>query len=102
MYIFGGKDCDSNKLNDLWSFNLKGNYWTPLMPIGGVLPCTRSGHSSCMYEGYLVIFGGIIEVTKELNDLFAYSLQQNRWIVLQEDPNESPHAANKNSKARDD
>ena len=24
MYIFGGKDCDSNKLNDLWQFNLKG------------------------------------------------------------------------------
>lgn len=23
MYIFGGKDCDSNKLNDLWMFNLK-------------------------------------------------------------------------------
>jgi N-acetylneuraminic acid mutarotase len=74
MYVFGGKDCDSNKLNDLWSFNLKGNFWTPLLPTGGVVPCVRSGHSSCMYDGYLVIFGGIVEVTKELNDLFAYSI----------------------------
>ena len=23
MYVFGGKDSDSNKLNDLWAFNLK-------------------------------------------------------------------------------
>jgi N-acetylneuraminic acid mutarotase len=90
MYVFGGKDCDSNKLNDIWSFNLKGGFWSKLSPVGNVNPCVRSGHSSCMYEGYLVIFGGILEVTKELNDLYAYSIQQNRWIVLQEDVYGSP------------
>ena len=74
MYIFGGKDCDSNKLNDLWSFNLKSGDWTKHNPVGTVTPCVRSGHSSVIYDEYLVIFGGILEVTKELNDLYAYSI----------------------------
>ena len=34
----------------------------------------------------MIIFGGIFEVTKELNDLYAYSIEDNRWILLQEDP----------------
>ena len=74
MYVFGGKDCDSNKLNDLWSFNVKGSYWTKIEPEGEVIPCIRSGHTACMLEGFMSIFGGIFEVTKELNDLYAYSI----------------------------
>jgi len=74
MYIFGGKDCDSNKLNDLWAINLKSLEWVRLSPVGNVTPCIRSGHSSAIFDGYLVIFGGILEVTKELNDLHAYSI----------------------------
>ena len=74
MYVFGGKDCDSNKLNDLWALNLKSGAWARLNPVGNVTPCVRSGHSSAIYDGYLVIFGGILEVTKELNDLYAYSI----------------------------
>jgi hypothetical protein len=34
------------------------------------LPQERSGHSMEVFEGqYLLIFGGIYEITKELNDL---------------------------------
>ena len=64
--------------------------WTELKPVGHVKPCVRSGHSSVIYDGYLVIFGGILEVTKELNDLYAYAFVQNKWTVLQEDPFGSP------------
>ena len=42
----------------------------------------RSGHSSDVYDGYLVVFGGIIDVTKELNDLSIFSFEKNEWITL--------------------
>jgi N-acetylneuraminic acid mutarotase len=74
MYVFGGKDSDSNKLNDLWALTWKTGSWTKLNPVGNIMPCVRSGHSSAIYDGFFVIFGGILEVTKELNDLFAYSI----------------------------
>ncbi len=32
----------------------------------------RSGHASSVYNGKMFIFGGILEITKELNDLIVY------------------------------
>ena len=32
------------------------------------------------YEGFICIFGGIFEVTKELNDCYLYDIKGNRWI----------------------
>lgn len=90
LYVFGGKDQDSNKLNDLWAFNLEGKYWDKVVPEEGLAPCIRSGLTACIYEGCFVIFGGILEVTKELNDIWAFSFQQNRWILVQDDPSLSP------------
>jgi N-acetylneuraminic acid mutarotase len=28
MFVFGGKDDDNNKINDLWIFDIKEKYWT--------------------------------------------------------------------------
>ena len=46
------------------------------------VPTARSGHSAILYEGFMGIFGGIFEVTKELNDLHLYDIANNRWICL--------------------
>lgn len=32
----------------------------------------RSGHTSVTYGKQMFVFGGILEVTKELNDLLVY------------------------------
>ena len=48
----------------------------------------RSGHSAVLYDGYICIFGGIFEVTKELNDLQLYDIANNRWICLFSETNE--------------
>jgi N-acetylneuraminic acid mutarotase len=69
MYIFGGKDSNSQKLNDLWAFDLESSTWTLMQPIDRRSPDPRSGHTACYYEGYILVFGGILEVTKELNDV---------------------------------
>ena len=85
MYIFGGKCGNSNKLNDLWSFNLSAQTWTQIRPVDEVVPEVRSGHSSCIYDGLILVFGGIFEVTKEMNDTYAFSLSQRRWVLMSQD-----------------
>jgi N-acetylneuraminic acid mutarotase len=90
MYVFGGKDQDSNKLNDLWAFNVKGIYWEKIEPEEGLVPCVRSGFTTSVFDGCFIVFGGILEVTKELNDIWAFSFKQNRWILVQDDPAISP------------
>ena len=96
LYVHGGKDDENNKLNDLWKFDMATRVWTELVTedrnmLGGAVskvPVARSGHSAVLYEGYICIFGGIFEVTKELNDLQLYDIENNRWICLFAESNE--------------
>jgi hypothetical protein len=37
-------------------------------------PEIRSGHSAVVWDGVMVVFGGIFEVTKELNDVCAFNI----------------------------
>ena len=88
MYIFGGKNDDSEKLNDLWKFSLTDELWTELQPTGEI-PFERSGHSMTVIGDIIVIFGGIWDVTKELNDLHAYSITNNKWTTLNDSANQA-------------
>lgn len=81
MYVFGGKDDSSEKLNDFWSFNITDQKWL-LITAGGEAPYERSGHSSAVFEDLIVVFGGIWDVTKELNDLHLYSVSKNEWMIV--------------------
>jgi len=45
----------------------------------------RSGHSASMYRDYMVVYGGIFEVTKELNDLNLFDTRTKKWISLFEE-----------------
>lgn len=38
-----------------------------------------------VYKDYLVIFGGIFELTHEKNDIFAYHIPKNKWILVESD-----------------
>jgi N-acetylneuraminic acid mutarotase len=69
MFIFAGKDEENNKLNDLWMFNFNDYIWSQIEPESNNVPLSRSGHSCTMYNDYLIVFGGIHEVTKELDDV---------------------------------
>ena len=49
-------------------------------------PLPRSGHSASLYGDHLMlIFGGIFDVTKELNDLMAFDLAKSQWVTLFEE-----------------
>jgi N-acetylneuraminic acid mutarotase len=85
MVIFGGIDDDLNRLNDTWFYDMiKGKWQHIIVKISEFyLPRVRSGHSSSIYnDNYLVIFGGMTAVTKELDDVCVFDLQTHEWSQI--------------------
>ena len=85
MYIFGGKDDENLKLSDTWKFNLSTQEWTCIETADE--PMGRSGHASQVYSDCMIIYGGIFEVTKELNDMHVFDFKKQQWVVLFEELN---------------
>ena len=81
FYVFGGQDDDNNKLDDMWEYDLASNAWRQIqIPDGGLRPLARSGHSAVTYGSRMYIFGGILELTKELNDMLVFDFNQGRFV----------------------
>jgi hypothetical protein len=56
-----------------------------------------------LFEGqYLLIFGGIYEITKELNDLHMFDLTKKKWITIFEESNSPVRNAKESSPANFD
>lgn len=87
MYIFGGKDLQNTKLNDLWRLSLTRDVWEQIeySQDQSEIPVPRSGHSCQTYNGNMIVFGGIQEITKELNDCFIYNYETNSWTQMSSD-----------------
>lgn len=82
-YIFGGQDDDNNKLNDLWELDLEtGMYKEVVLPASSAVPVARSGHSANIYNGQMYIFGGILELTKELNEMLIYDFKTGSFSTI--------------------
>eukprot|EP00825_Cyclidium_porcatum_P041056 TRINITY_DN5310_c0_g2_i3.p1 TRINITY_DN5310_c0_g2~~TRINITY_DN5310_c0_g2_i3.p1 ORF type:complete len:278 (-),score=48.24 TRINITY_DN5310_c0_g2_i3:186-1019(-) len=45
----------------------------------------RTGHSLSYFEGNLILFGGIHDITHELDDLYVFSLTEKQWYLIDED-----------------
>jgi hypothetical protein len=45
----------------------------------------RNGHSAVMLnDNQMIVFGGINEVTRELDDLCVLNITEKRWTLLQQ------------------
>ena len=55
MVMFGGTD-GSNSRNDVWTLNLTSYDWAEVT--SATKPSARNSHSSIIYDGQMVIFGG--------------------------------------------
>ena len=84
MVVFGGRDEDNEKLNDLWIFDIPSRKWKEEKPVSPA-PIPRSGHSACIVRDQMMIFGGILEVTKELDDMHTFDFKSKRWVSLFEE-----------------
>jgi hypothetical protein len=89
MIIFGGKNDENQKLDDLWYYNVPTNKWTKhTVQLGDTVPIARSGHSAVQKSDsagnhQMVVFGGIHEVTQELNDIYVFDLVAKKWHLQQ-------------------
>jgi len=71
-------------LKDFWSFDLVANTWEKLECNEASIN-ERSGHSACVYEHHMIIFAGIHEITKEQEDMAAYSFKTKKWTHMFKD-----------------
>ncbi len=61
-------------MNDTWKFSL-ADYKFKKLKDDGEVPYIRNGHTINFYEGKLYVFGGIHDITWELDDLHIYDLK---------------------------
>lgn len=71
-------------MNDLWEFSLT-DFKYKLMDKQGDVPPERNGHTMEHFEGKLYVFGGIHDITWELDDLHIYSLTVHRRDYLEKE-----------------
>jgi len=94
FYTFGGSGENNAKYNDLWQFN--GTAWVQLTantPIENdealtvdQQPMHKSGHQIALYKNrHILVFGGIHEVTYEMNDFKTYDTQTKTWRTIDEE-----------------
>ena len=74
--MFGGQEDDNRKLNDIWCYDAaETNCWSQIEINESDRPCARSGHTTVVHGTKLYIFGGILELTHELNDLIVFDTE---------------------------
>lgn len=54
------------------------------MSEGDLIPSSRSGHSAIVLGSKMFVFGGILEVTQELNDLVVFDLISRKFESIQD------------------
>lgn len=85
--MFGGTDDDNDKLGDLWCWDSTSKECKEIKSQEGeVCPVPRSGHTAVVAGSQMFVFGGILELTKELNDLSVFDFTTEKWIKAVEDP----------------
>jgi len=108
FYLFGGSGDNNLKYNDLWEFNtnawhciLKGTPFSSEAAESGCpdgSPLQKSGVQIALYKNrHILVFGGIHEVTYEMNDLKTFDLTTKKWHTIdEENKNNSESGSPKN------
>lgn len=81
VLVFGGTDGQYH-YNDTWEFNLATRRWTELQCIG-YTPAPREGHAAALVDDVMYVFGGRGVDGKDLGDLAAFKITNNRWFMFQ-------------------
>lgn len=81
MLVFGGKTVDNEVTNELLMYDIDLQKW--LIPdIKTEKPLPRIGHTVSSFGDSLYVFGGQVDSTNYLNDLWQYSVLQNTWTLI--------------------
>lgn len=81
LFVYGGQDDENGKLGDMWEFDPATNKWTEIVQAeGSFIPQPRSGHTAVVHGSKMYIFGGIFELTKELNDMVIFDFTTKKFL----------------------
>ncbi|CDW87956.1 kelch motif family protein [Stylonychia lemnae] len=101
LLVFGGAGDNSVRYNDIWIFS--EHTWTEIKPINqdqSEVPQERGGHQSCVFgDRFLIVFGGIHDITYELNDLHIFDIKENRWFLGNENNQNASQSGSPRNKA---
>ncbi|GJJ13422.1 hypothetical protein Clacol_007676 [Clathrus columnatus] len=94
MYLFGGK-ADSQETFHMYIFNLTTQTWSNIPQPDGPTPSPRYLHSTDLWNGYLVVFGGRVinnrnETPYVLDDIWFFSIIESRWILSSDSATSRP------------
>ena len=81
MYIFGGFIA-GDRTNQLIIYTFKGSMWSRVKT-EGAQPSARNGHSACIYNNCIYIFGGNNKDNKKLNDIWKYEILKQVWTEIE-------------------
>ena len=81
FFIFGGLNNNNVTLNDMWKFDLETFTWMKIQQ-HGTIPLPRCGHSFNYHDEKIILFGGLIEVTKESCETFKFDLATHTWSEI--------------------
>ncbi|ORX40151.1 hypothetical protein BD324DRAFT_648753 [Kockovaella imperatae] len=81
LYLFGGTD-GMYHYNDTWCFDIATGAWTELSCIG-YIPVPREGHAAAIVDDVIYIIGGRDVNGKDLGDLAAFRITNQRWYMFQ-------------------
>ncbi|GLB35974.1 putative kelch motif containing protein [Lyophyllum shimeji] len=81
IFIFGGTDGQYH-YNDTWAFDLQTRQWSELQCIG-YIPTPREGHAAAVIDDVMYVFGGRGVDGKDLGDLAAFKISNQRWYMFQ-------------------
>ena len=105
LYIFGGMDEDNSKFCDLWEFDLATETYKEITcPPNTPQPGPRSGHSAVIFKDKMYIFGGILELTKELNEMCIFDFKNGHFNIIGGDgqPNEDLNRVSSHQRNREE
>lgn len=81
LVVFGGTDSQYH-YNDTWTYDTASRTWAELHCIG-FIPSPREGHSAALVDDVVYVFGGRSVDGKDLGDLGAFKISNQRWYMFQ-------------------
>lgn len=99
MFVFGGGSSTATTFNDLWRFDLSNRKWERPISMGNY-PSPKACASLVCYKNSLILFGGWRHPTtfppyqswRLFDELHAYNVIENRWILIDTIEGNSPPA----------
>jgi len=78
MYIFGGFERGVRQ-NTVICMDFDTLEWSECQTSSKKCPPPRAGHSACIYNGRMYVFGGKDEDNGKLKDLWSFDLTNFTW-----------------------